>query len=63
MDGLGLAREIRRRWPDLPILLATGYSREADAIGGEFPILPKPYHVSELSGALSATLNRWRLVH
>ncbi len=63
MDGLGLAREIRRRWPDLPILLATGYSREADAIGDEFPILPKPYQVGELSGALSAALNRWRSVH
>ena len=62
MDGLGLAREIRQRWPDLPVLLATGYSREADAIGDEFPILPKPYHVSELSGALSATLDRWRSV-
>jgi len=56
MDGLALARQIRRAWPGLPVLLATGYSREAEAIGDEFPILAKPYHVAELSGALSAAM-------
>ena len=60
LDGLGLAREIRRRWPDLPVLLATGYSKEADAIGAEFPILPKPYQINELSRAISATVGRFR---
>ena len=58
LDGLGLAREIRRRWPDLPVLLATGYSKEADAIGDEFPILPKPYQINDLSGAISSTVSR-----
>ena len=54
MDGLALARYIRRRWPRAPILLATGYSREAAAIGAEFPILAKPYQSAELSDALGA---------
>jgi CheY-like chemotaxis protein len=54
MDGLALARHIRREWPQTPILLATGYSREAQAIGAEFPILTKPYQSAELSDALSA---------
>ena len=54
MDGLGLARAIRQRWPGLPVLLATGYSREAEAIGDEFPILAKPYQAGDLRGALDA---------
>jgi PAS domain S-box-containing protein len=58
MDGLGLARRIRQTWPELPVLLATGYSREAEAIGEEFPVLAKPYQGGELSNALGAALNR-----
>jgi PAS domain S-box-containing protein len=57
VDGLGLAREIRRRWPGLPILLATGYSRQAEAIGAEFPILAKPYRIEDLSRAINAVSN------
>ncbi|MBM3989896.1 MAG: PAS domain S-box protein [Planctomycetes bacterium] len=30
MDGIELAREIRRRRPDLPIVLASGYAEKAD---------------------------------
>jgi hypothetical protein len=44
----------------VPILLATGYSRAAEAIGEEFPILAKPYQVGELSNALSAAVNTER---
>jgi PAS domain S-box-containing protein len=58
MDGLALARYIRRTWPQVPVLLATGYSREAEAIGAEFPILTKPYQASELSAALSAACGK-----
>ena len=54
MDGLALARHIRQKWPEVPVLLATGYSREAEAIGDEFPILTKPYQAAELSIAVSA---------
>ena len=58
MDGLGLARYVRERWPDLPILLTTGYSRTAQAIGDEFPILAKPYQLAELKGALALANQR-----
>ena len=57
MDGLMLARRIRQEWPEVPVLLATGYSREAEAIGAEFPILTKPYQARELSDALSLTIS------
>jgi len=58
IDGLGLAREIRQRWPRLPVLLATGYSRQAEAIGDEFPILAKPYQIADLSQAVSAAAGK-----
>jgi PAS domain S-box-containing protein len=58
MDGLGLARYVRQRWPELPILLTTGYSRAAQEIGGEFPVLTKPYQLAELKGALAAANQR-----
>ena len=52
MNGLGLARRVRQRWPTTPVLLATGYSREAEAIGDEFPVLAKPYELADLGRAL-----------
>ena len=56
MDGLALARRLRTEDPSLPILLATGYSRSGEDIGGEFMILPKPYQLADLSGAISTLL-------
>jgi PAS domain S-box-containing protein len=50
MDGIGLARTIRNKWPRLPILLVTGYSESAT--NSEFPILRKPYDLHELSREL-----------
>ena len=58
MDGLALARRLRAQWPDLPILLTTGYSRSAEDVAREFTILPKPYELPELSRALGAVLAR-----
>jgi CheY-like chemotaxis protein len=52
MDGLGLAREVRRRQPDLPILLVTGYSDSA-AADREFIVLRKPYRLVELSRTIA----------
>ena len=53
MDGLGLARVVRQRYPGLPILLATGYSDAAQNAQTDFPILRKPYRLNELSQALA----------
>jgi signal transduction histidine kinase len=43
MNGVELAREIRRRFPALPVLLTTGFSGNADMTPGEFRIFHKPY--------------------
>ncbi|MCR5877070.1 response regulator [Phenylobacterium sp. J367] len=56
LDGLALARRLRAERPNLPILLATGYSQAAEAMGEEFPILAKPYQLPELSRAVGAAL-------
>jgi CheY-like chemotaxis protein len=58
MDGIDLARRIRQDYPDLPVLLATGYSQAAERLAGEFPILAKPYQMSELSRAVGMLLER-----
>ena len=60
MDGVGLARELRRIAPGLPVLLATGYSQAAERIGDEFPILRKPYRMNDLGQAVTAVLAKPR---
>jgi CheY-like chemotaxis protein len=52
MDGIGLAQTIRKKNPDIPILLVTGYSSSAKDIGSQFAILHKPFQLHELSREL-----------
>ena len=58
MDGLGLARTMRERYPRLPVLLATGYSSAAERVGSEFPIIRKPYDYNALGVAVKVALAR-----
>ena len=53
MDGLDLARHLKAVKPQLPILLASGYSDAALSVRGDFPILRKPYEIHELSQAIA----------
>jgi two-component system NtrC family sensor kinase len=55
-NGLDLAREVRQRG-SLPVVLATGYSDQAQAAANEgFAILRKPYSMNGLHDALRAAL-------
>ncbi len=56
MDGIALAQTLRRRRPDLPIVLVTGYSSSAAAAEAEFTVLRKPFLLSELSRATAKAL-------
>jgi len=57
VSGLQLAREIRRRYPNLPVLLTTGYvEAAADMEDGEFDVLPKPFTLEALAEALGIDL-------
>jgi two-component system NtrC family sensor kinase len=49
MNGLDLAREINKRFPEIPVLLATGYSASAkDAVRHGVVVLQKPYDLEGL---------------
>jgi PAS domain S-box-containing protein len=53
IDGLGLARRLKEISPNLPVLLATGYSDAAANARGDFSILRKPYEIHQLSQAIA----------
>jgi two-component system NtrC family sensor kinase len=62
MSGIELAREIRRRGLDLPVLLTSGYSPVLSQQGSfGFEVLQKPYSAEQLSRVLHK-LGRWRNV-
>jgi signal transduction histidine kinase/CheY-like chemotaxis protein len=57
MGGLKLAEMLGRERPQLPVVLATGYSQEiAEAGSGGRPVILKPYRLATLSEALSTAL-------
>jgi CheY-like chemotaxis protein len=59
MSGVELAREIRRHWPDLPVVLTTGYIEAARAAVTEgLEVLVKPYSLDVLDDTLRAHLAR-----
>ena len=50
IDGVGLASEIRARYPELPVVLTTGYSDAAQAVPPDLRILRKPFDTEALKG-------------
>jgi signal transduction histidine kinase/CheY-like chemotaxis protein len=53
MGGLRLAEHLAREKPQLPVILATGYSQEiAQSGSGGRPVILKPYRLATLSQAL-----------
>jgi CheY-like chemotaxis protein len=57
ISGIELARKVRHRFPELPILLTTGYSEQVAGSHG-FPVLQKPYELDSLAGAVGSVLKR-----
>jgi signal transduction histidine kinase len=56
MTGAQLAATVRRRNPDIPILLATGYAEIDGSGASDLPRLAKPYTQSQLSAEISRLL-------
>ncbi|WP_394558297.1 ATP-binding protein [Aquipseudomonas alcaligenes] len=52
-SGTQLARELRLRLPDLPVLILTGYSNLSPAQMHGVEVLAKPFRRSEIAGRLS----------
>jgi PAS domain S-box-containing protein len=57
INGLGLARLIRARYPTLPVFLATGYGSAAEEAAREFIVLRKPYEIADITRAVSLLAN------
>ena len=53
-SGIELGQEIRRRFPNLPVVLTSGYSSVlAEQEGSQFTLLRKPYSLDELANVLA----------
>jgi len=54
MNGMGFARELKRKRPQLPVLLMTGYSESAAELlpSDNLSLLKKPFDLAELEAAL-----------
>jgi signal transduction histidine kinase/ActR/RegA family two-component response regulator len=59
LNGLELARTLRRDRPDLPVLLATGYSQYVTAAAKEgFGLVEKPYRRASLAAAIRTAVEQ-----
>jgi PAS domain S-box-containing protein len=56
MSGIELAQQVRKLHPNLPIVLATGYSDEVTREGSQFPVVLKPYAANDIATALGEAL-------
>ncbi len=65
MNGVELAQEIRRRRPNLPVLLTSGFAEAASrsAAVHQIKIIPKPYRMDELGAALATVRQDARNSH
>jgi PAS domain S-box-containing protein len=57
INGLGLAQICQERFPDIPVLLTSGFSDAAQAVDGRFGILRKPFELSALERAIEYAMN------
>jgi PAS domain S-box-containing protein len=56
MTGMQLAAAIRVDWPNLPILLVSGYAELPSKTAFELPKLAKPFSLDDLEGAVASTI-------
>ncbi|HEY5278785.1 MAG TPA: PAS domain S-box protein [Pseudolabrys sp.] len=53
MTGIQLAAAITQNWPELPILITTGYAEIEPGSGGDLPRLSKPFTQAELAATIA----------
>ncbi|MGH1588362.1 response regulator [Methylobacterium phyllosphaerae] len=59
MGGIELAKVLKRRLPDLPVVLASGYSHVlAQESANGFELLHKPYSADQVSRILRKVIGR-----
>jgi PAS domain S-box-containing protein len=60
MTGVQLAEAIQKEWPDLSLIIATGYAEIKPGVGMGLPKLSKPFTEDELTEKLALILPRIR---
>ena len=60
LNGVDLAREVKRRFPRMAVVIATGYSERAVQVPG-VQALPKPYNLRDVVEALNSALRLQQL--
>jgi CheY-like chemotaxis protein len=48
MSGLELVEAIKKEWPELPVIIATGYAEKGQEAESNLPTLSKPFTEVEL---------------
>ena len=61
MNGLQLADAIKKEWPELPVLIATGFAEMEPEAGPSLPRLAKPFTEAELAKELERVVPRARI--
>lgn len=66
LDGIGLLREIRARYPDTAVVMITAVAEVGTAVSclsaGAMDYLTKPFHIDEVKARVSQALERRRLI-
>ena len=57
MDGVGLAAQIRKRHPAIPVVLTSGYAKALATPSPDLPILRKPYQIAALGEIIRSNLD------
>ena len=65
MDGIELMKRVRKNWPDVAIIIMTGYadinSARIAIKQGAYDYIRKPFNISEMMTSIENTLKRLRL--
>jgi FixJ family two-component response regulator len=57
MTGTQLAEAIKAEWPNLPIILASGYAELPPGISANIAKLDKPFSLKNLAQAIATAIN------
>jgi PAS domain S-box-containing protein len=57
-DGVALARRVREEYPDIAVLLTSGYAKALSTLEGGFLVLRKPYQLATLAQAIREALDK-----
>jgi CheY-like chemotaxis protein len=63
MNGAEFIAAARQLYPEIPVLMATGYAdmAEVERLVGVQSVLKKPFDLETLNSAVGSELARWRL--